>query len=144
MAGKATTLMDDFKAFLLQGNVVDLAVAVVIGGAFGKIVESLIKDIITPGLLNPIMEVAKLDDLGKLKFWGMAYGNFLVALINFVVISAVIFTLVRAMETLKRKMKRQEALDGADTVEEALDASVEVQKQLVSSLDRLNAVLERR
>jgi large conductance mechanosensitive channel len=144
MAGKATTLMDDFKSFLLQGNVVDLAVAVVIGGAFGKIVESLIKDIITPGILNPIMEAANLKDLGQLKFAGMAYGNFLVALINFIVIAAVIFTLVRVMETLKRKMKRQEALDSVDTVEEALDASVEVQKKLVSSLDRLNEVLAHR
>jgi large conductance mechanosensitive channel len=144
MAGKATTLMDDFKAFLLQGNVVDLAVAVVIGGAFGKIVESLIGDIITPGLLNPIMKASGAENLGALAFAGMAYGKFLVALVNFIVISAVIFILVRAMETMKRKMKRQEALDGVDTVEEALDASVEVQKQLVSSLDRLNEVLAKR
>jgi large conductance mechanosensitive channel len=144
MAGKATTLMDDFKAFLLQGNVVDLAVAVVIGGAFGKIVESLIGDIITPGLLNPFMKGLGAENLAGLSFLGMSYGKFLVALINFVVIAAVIFTLVRVMETLKRKMKRQETLDSVDTVEEALDASVEVQKKLVASLDRLNEVLAHR
>jgi large conductance mechanosensitive channel len=144
MAGRTPTLLDDFKAFLLQGNVVDLAVAVVIGGAFGKIIESLIGDIITPGLLNPIMKASGAENLGALTFAGMTYGKFLVALVNFIVISAVIFSLVRTMEALKRKMKRQEALDGTDTVEEAIDASVEVQKKLVASLDRLNEHLARR
>lgn len=144
MAGKATTLMDDFKSFLLQGNVVDLAVAVVIGGAFGKIVESLIGDIITPGLLNPIMKASGAENLAGLTFAGMAYGKFLVALVNFIVIAAVIFILVRAMETMKRKMKRQEVLMETESVEEALDASVEVQQRLVASIDRLNEVLAQR
>ena len=144
MAGKATTLMDDFKSFLLQGNVVDLAVAVVIGGAFGKIVESLIGDIITPGLLNPIMKASGAENLGALTFAGMAYCKFLVALVNFIVIAAVIFILVRAMETMKRKMKRQEVLMESESVEEALDASVEVQQRLVASIDRLNEVLAQR
>jgi large conductance mechanosensitive channel len=140
MAGKATTLMDDFKSFLLQGNVVDLAVAVVIGGAFGKIVESLIGDIITPGLLQPFMKGLGAENLAGLTFAGMSYGKFLVALINFVVIAAVIFSLVRVMETLKRKMKRGEELAAAETPDPALL----VQERLVSSLDRLNEHLAHR
>jgi len=56
-------LMKDFQAFILQGSVIDLAVAVIIGGAFGKIVTSLIEDIITPLLLNPALKAANVDEL---------------------------------------------------------------------------------
>ncbi|ELS31529.1 large-conductance mechanosensitive channel [Pseudanabaena biceps PCC 7429] len=56
----------DFQTFIMKGNVIDLAVAVVIGGAFGKIVTSLIEDIITPLLLNPALKAANVEDLAKL------------------------------------------------------------------------------
>lgn len=56
-------LLSEFKAFAMRGNVIDLAVAVVIGGAFGKIVSSLVDDIITPAILTPALNAAKLSDL---------------------------------------------------------------------------------
>ena len=61
---RAGGFLKDFQKFLLQGNVVDLAVAVIIGGAFGKIVSSLIEDIITPAILNPVMQASGVDELG--------------------------------------------------------------------------------
>lgn len=56
----------EFKEFAIKGNVVDLAVAVVIGGAFGKIVTSLVDDIITPGILTPVLKKANLQNLSEL------------------------------------------------------------------------------
>ena len=75
--------MQDFRAFIMNGNVIDLAVAVVIGGAFGKIVTSLIEDIITPLLLNPALKAANVEDLAKLQINGIKYGVFLASVINF-------------------------------------------------------------
>jgi len=63
------SLLNEFKQFALKGNVVELAVAVVIGAAFGAIVSSLVDDVITPLLLSPAMEAAKVGDLDKLA-WG--------------------------------------------------------------------------
>jgi len=65
----------DFRSFVLRGNVVDLAVAVILGGAFGKIIESLVSDVVTPALLNPALQSAKVDDLTKLSFNGILYGK---------------------------------------------------------------------
>jgi len=96
----------DFQAFILKGNVIDLAVAVIIGGAFGKIVTSLIEDIITPLLLNPALKAANVEDLAKLQINGIKYGVFLAAVINFLVIAFVIFLIIRTFEAAKRKEKR--------------------------------------
>ena len=57
-------MLKEFKAFMMKGNVLDLAVAVVIGGAFGAIISSLVGDVITPLLLNPAMQAAGVDDIG--------------------------------------------------------------------------------
>ncbi|MGB8702478.1 MAG: large conductance mechanosensitive channel protein MscL [Thermosynechococcaceae cyanobacterium] len=129
--------LSDFKDFIMQGNVLDLAVAVVIGGAFGKIVTSLLEDIITPALLKPAMEAAKVDDLAKLSINGIKYGSFLAAVLNFIVIAFVIFVLVKSIEASKRKVKRQEAL-----AEAAPDPAVVAQENLISSLDRLTRAVE--
>ena len=83
----------DFQLFIKKGNVIDLAVAVIIGGAFGKIVTSLIEDIITPLLLNPALKAANVEDLAKLQVNGIKYGVFIAAVINFIVVSFVIFFL---------------------------------------------------
>ncbi|RYF86731.1 MAG: large conductance mechanosensitive channel protein MscL [Chitinophagaceae bacterium] len=93
----------EFKEFALKGNVVDLAIAVIIGAAFGAIVSSLVDDIITPLLLTPALDAAGVKDLDKLAWGAVKYGNFLAAVIKFLVIALVLFSLIKGMNSLKRK-----------------------------------------
>src|SRR3954451_24779590 len=98
------SIPSEFKAFILKGNVVDLAVGVVIGAAFGKVVESVVKDLITPliGMFGgqPDFSAVKLGPLGL--------GNFLNTVIAFLVLAAVIFFLVvKPMNTLMAKTKKK-------------------------------------
>ncbi|MGI4729443.1 MAG: large conductance mechanosensitive channel protein MscL [Janthinobacterium lividum] len=97
--------VSEFKDFALKGNVIDLAVGVVIGAAFGKIVSSLVEDIITPALLSPILNAAHLKDLSQLVVPGTAikYGNFLSQVIGFILIALVLFTVIQAINKMKRK-----------------------------------------
>ena len=83
-------MLKDLKAFLLRGNVVDLAVAVVIGAAFGAIVTSFVNDIITPLILKPAMKAAGVDKIANLSWKGVAYGRFLSAVINFLIVAFVV------------------------------------------------------
>jgi large conductance mechanosensitive channel len=135
--GQARGFLGDFKEFIMKGNVLDLAVAVVIGAAFGKIVISLLEDVITPALLKPAMEAAKVNDLAQLTYNGIKYGNFLASLLNFIVIAFVIFVLIKSVEAAKRKTQRQEAL-----AEAAPDPAVVAQENLINSLDRLTRAVE--
>jgi large conductance mechanosensitive channel len=124
----------DFQAFILKGNVIDLAVAVIIGGAFGKIVTSLIEDIITPLLLNPALKAANVEDLAKLQINGIKYGVFLAAVINFLVIAFVIFLIIRTFEAAKRKEQREEAV--------APEVKPDPQERLTLAVERLAEVME--
>ena len=96
-------MLAEFKAFIMRGNVLDLAVAVIIGGAFGKIISSLVSDVLMPliGLL-----------IGGIDFGGLSitvgnasitYGNFINAVIDFVIISAAIFFMVKGLERMRKK-----------------------------------------
>lgn len=97
-------MLKEFKAFILRGNVVDLAVAVIIGAAFGAIVSSLVADVITPLLLNPVMEKLHVHKLEEVAWNGVLYGKFIATVINFVVIAFVIFLMVKGMnKAIKRK-----------------------------------------
>jgi len=95
----------EFKAFTLKGNVIDLAIGIVIGAAFGKIVSSLVDDIITPAILTPALKAAKLTDLSKLVIPGTAvkYGNFLSQVIAFLVVAVALFMLIKAINKMQRK-----------------------------------------
>lgn len=97
------SFIKDFKAFAMKGNVMDLAVAVIIGAAFGAIVSSLVADIITPLLLTPALKAVGAEDIAQLKWGEVKYGSFLAALINFIVIALVIFTLIQGISKLQRK-----------------------------------------
>ena len=98
------SVISEFKAFAMKGNVVDLAIGVVIGGAFGKIVISLIDDVITPLLLKPALEAANLSKIEELTvFGGVKYGMFLSSLINFIIIAFVLFMIIKAINAAKRK-----------------------------------------
>ncbi len=89
-------LVQEFKAFAFKGNVIDLAVGVIIGAAFGKIVTSLVEDVITPLLLNPALKAAGAENIAKLTWNGVQYGNFLSAVISFLCIAMVLFWLIKA------------------------------------------------
>ena len=92
------SMIKEFKDFAMRGNVVDLAIGVVIGGAFGKIVGSLIDDVITPLLLKPALEAAHLSKLEDLTMMGsVKYGLFLSAVINFIIVAFVLFMIIKGM-----------------------------------------------
>lgn len=135
---RATGFLRDFRDFINRGNVVDLAVAVVIGAAFGRIVTSFVEDIITPALLTPAIEAAGVENLGSLMIPGtfIKYGSFLAAVLNFLVISLVIFLLVQAYEAAKRRFAREEAADP--------DVPPDAQQQLADAANRLATALETR
>jgi large conductance mechanosensitive channel len=97
-------MLSEFKAFAMKGNVIDLAIGVIIGAAFGKIVSSLIEDVITPLILKPALEAAKLSEIEQLvAFGGVKYGMFLSSLINFVIIAFVLFLIIKGINTYKKK-----------------------------------------
>jgi large conductance mechanosensitive channel len=93
----------EFKEFALKGNVVDLAIAVIIGAAFGAIISSLVDDVITPLLLTPALKAANAEDLDKLAWGAVKYGKFLSAIIKFIIIALVLFIMIQAMNKMKRK-----------------------------------------
>jgi large conductance mechanosensitive channel len=140
MAVANSSLIGDFKNFILKGNVLDLAVAVILGGAFGKIVESFIKDVITPALLLPLFKATGAKDIENLIVGdGIKIGLFISAIINFLVVGAVMFAVVRAYEVAKKKMSRQEAM-----AEAAADPVVLSQQELVSAINRLNTTVSQK
>lgn len=103
----------DFKAFIMRGNVVDLAVAVVIGGAFGKVVSSLVSDIIMPplGVITGGIDFSKMKVIiqaasGAKKEVAITYGAFVDAVIAFLIIALAIFIVIKALE---RVMPKKEA-----------------------------------
>lgn len=98
-------MLQEFKAFAIKGNVIDLAIGVVIGGAFGKIVSSLVDDIITPAVLTPALAAAHLADLNQLVIPGTAikYGNFLSTLLSFIIIAFALFLVIKAINASKKK-----------------------------------------
>ena len=94
----------EFKEFAMKGNVVDLAIGVVIGAAFGKIVSSLIEDVITPLLLKPALKAAKLTKLEELTIFDtVKYGSFISAVINFVIVAFVLFLIIKGINAAKKK-----------------------------------------
>jgi len=102
-------MLKEFKEFALKGNVIDLAIAVVIGAAFGAIVSSLVEDVITPLLLTPALEAANLTDLEQLSWGAVKYGNFLASVIKFVIIALVLFMIIQGINRLNRKKEAKAA-----------------------------------
>jgi large conductance mechanosensitive channel len=114
-------MISEFKDFIAKGNVMDLAVGVIIGGAFSKIVSSLVDDVITPAILNPALKAAQVADLAGLKTdGGILYGKFLAAIIGFLVIAFVIFLLVKAVNSAKKKEEAVPAAPAGPSQEELL------------------------
>lgn len=136
---------NDFKAFALKGNIIDMAVGVVIGGAFGKIVTSLVADIITPLIvlltgkvsladLSWVIKPEVLNELGEVVTPAVAitYGNFLQTIIDFLIIALSIFMVIRVamktrekLENLKKK-EEEEAAAEEEAAEEEKETELSV------------------
>lgn len=96
-------LIKEFKEFAFKGNVVDLAVAVIIGGAFGTIVSSLVDDVITPLLLTPALQAANAENLDQLMWGAVKYGSFLSAVIKFLIIAFILFLIIKGVKSFEKK-----------------------------------------
>lgn len=96
-------MLKEFKEFALKGNVIELAVAVIIGAAFGAIVTSLVEDVITPLLLDPALKAAGVADIDQLTWGAVKYGKFLAAVIKFIFIAFVLFWLVKIANSVNKK-----------------------------------------
>ncbi|MGG0913374.1 large conductance mechanosensitive channel protein MscL [Bacillus velezensis] len=123
-------MWSEFKSFAMRGNIMDLAIGVVIGGAFGKIVTSLVEDIIMPlvGLL-----------LGGLDFSGLAvtfgdahikYGSFIQTIVNFFIISFSIFIVIRTIGKLRRKKEAEEEAEEAEDTNQQTELLTEIRDLL--------------
>lgn len=112
----------EFKEFALRGSVVDLAVGVVIGGAFNGIVKSLVDDIITPAVLTPALKAANLADLAQLVIPGTAikYGNFISQVISFIIVAFVLFIVIKGINRMKKKEAETPTIVPEPTTQEKL------------------------
>lgn len=122
---KATKVLNEFKSFIARGNVMDLAVGVIIGGAFGLIVSSLVNDIVMPlvgvvfggfdfsNYFIPLSDKVTAVTLAEARKQGavFAYGNFLTVLINFVILAWIIFLMVKGVNALRKQLERQDKSD---------------------------------
>lgn len=124
-------MMQEFKEFALKGNVVDMAVGVIIGGAFGGIVKSMIDDMIMPligiagkadfsNMFFGLTPEVTATTLAKAKEQGpvLAYGNFITVVINFLILAFVIFVCIKAMNTAKRRFEKEQAATPAVPTED--------------------------
>jgi len=117
-------MIKEFREFMLRGNVMDLAVAVIIGGAFTAIVTSLVNDIIMPVvgvILGGVDFTALAITVGDAN---ITYGNFIQAIINFLIIALVLFLLIRSINSMSRKKEEVPAAPPEPTAEEKLLAEI--------------------
>lgn len=126
-------ILREFREFISRGNVVDLAVGVIIGGAFGSIVKSLVDQVIMPpiGLLMSGIDFAKLewvlkpeDPVAKRAAVAIQYGAFINTIIQFVIVAAAVFALVKVVNALRRSQAETPQEPSAPTTSEALLAEI--------------------
>ncbi len=115
-------MMKEFKEFAMKGNVVDLAVGVVIGAAFAGIVKSLVDDILTPAILTPALKAAHIADLSQLVIPGTAikYGNFLSQILSFILVTFTLFMVIKAINRMKKKEEAAPVVPPEPTLSEIL------------------------
>ena len=113
-------MLEDFRKFVMRGNVLDLAVAVVIGVAFNAVVNSLVDDVIMQVIAAIVGEPDFSDLTWTLNDAVIRYGSFLTALINFLIIAATLFVIIRAFEEMQKRRK----VAGEDAAEDKSDEVV--------------------
>lgn len=102
------SFFQEFKSFALKDNVIELAVAVVIGAAFGDIVSSLVGDVITPLILIPATQAAGVADIDQLSWKAVKYGKVLSAVIKFTLIALSLFLVVKAVRKVEKPTTKKE------------------------------------
>ena len=125
------SILDEFKAFAIRGNVVDIAVGIIIGAAFGKIVSSAVADVVMPplGMIVGGMDFSDLaitlkDAAGVAPAVLLGYGKFLQALLDFTIVAFAVFLLVKGINALKKKEAAAPTLPPAPSPEEKLLAEI--------------------
>ena len=126
----ATGFLKDFQEFILRGNVIELAVAVIVGGAFGKIVDAFVTWLMSVAL-RPALEAANVNQLKDLPF---GLGDLAIAIVNFLIVAFVVFLMIRALEKFMRKQD-------AETPAEPM---LESQERLTAAIDRLTDTMTHR
>ena len=138
--------MDEFKKFIARGNVMDMAVGVIIGGAFTKIVNSVVSDIITPALglltgnvdfaeLKVVLSEAVMDGETVVKEeLAIRYGVFLDALINFFLIAICVFLMVKVINTIRNKAEALKKKEEEKAAEEAPAPAPDPQLELLTEI----------
>lgn len=121
------SMMQEFKKFAMRGNVVDMAVGIIIGGAFGKIVSSFVADVLMPpiGLLLGNVSFSQLsvtlkDAVGEQAAVTLNYGMFIQTVLDFVIMAFAVFMLVKAMNSIKKKEEEAPAAPPAPSREEEI------------------------
>ena len=127
------SLMKEFKTFAMKGNVVDMAVGIIIGGAFGKIIASFVNDVLMPPIglllggtdfkaLKYVLRDDVLNEAGEVITKGAAimYGNFIQTTIDFLIIAFAIFMMIKAMNRMKKKEEAKPVVAPAPSKEELL------------------------
>lgn len=121
------SILQEFKEFAVKGNVVDMAVGIIIGGAFGKIVSSFVNDVIMPpigamlgGVDFSSLQIIVKDAIGDTPAVAIKYGVFLNTVIDFLIVAFTIFLLVKIMNKLKRKEEEAAPAAPAPTPEDIL------------------------
>lgn len=141
---KMSSFLKDFRQFIRRGNVIDLAVAVIIGGAFSGIINSFVTDIITPLILAPAIKSAGVEELADLSIGAIKYGLFLSAIINFLVIAFCLFFIIRAFESAQKKFIRKQELATAEEAEIAPSTpEVIAQENLTKAIEKLTEVMNK-
>lgn len=136
-------ILKEFKAFAVKGNVIDLAVGVIIGGAFGKIVTSLVNDIIMPPIgiilggfdfkqLKIVLKDASVNELGKqIPEVAIGIGNFLQQTVDFAIIAASIFFFIKIINSIKKEEK-------VETVEQSISSTDKILLEIKEILTQKN------
>ena len=125
------SMMKEFKEFAMRGNVVDMAVGIIIGGAFGKIVSSFVADVVMPplGMLLGKVNFADLaitlkEASGETAAVTLNYGNFLQVIVDFLIVAFAIFMAIKAMNALKKKEEEAPAAPPEPSKEEIILAEI--------------------
>lgn len=131
-------MLKEFQEFIAKGNVLDLAVGVIIGGAFSKIVDSLVKDLITP-LLSPLTNKVNFAEY-SVKFGAFGpfgIGNFVNAVIQFLIVAFALFVLVKAVNRVRREGENENKPAEKSSAPDAAQQNVEQNKEIIALLRTL-------
>lgn len=113
-------MLKEFRDFVMRGNVIDLAIGVIIGAAFSAIVTSLVADIITPLILNPALEKAGVTDIAEWKPGGVLLGKFISSVISFIIIAFCLFLIIKGMNAAMKKKEEAPSAPPAPTKDQQL------------------------